>query len=429
MALKILIISNNCLSRHNSNGRTLLNLLGGFQKEELCQFYVANEVPREASCANFLRITDRDVIGSYLSPKKRLSRWEEAVLEEDAPPAASGSGYGRKTAPKALFRDLIWNTSRWVRRALIRFARYNGVDLVLLQAGDNVFLHRLARRVAGACRIPLVIYNTEDYYFKDYDYMKRTAGAGLLYKLYHRTFCREFKRLISASAREVYNCDGLRTLYNEAFRRSGVTVYPSTDLRAVEAVTEDGYISYAGNLGCGRHRVLIEVGRGLRALSPDLSLDVYGPADLEVAEALSAAPGVRYHGFVSYGEVCRVMEGSRLLVHVESFDDYYRRDTRFAFSTKLTDYAASGVPIFLCAPATCEAAAYLGEHGAAFIATEEGEIQAVLRGALYNAEERDAVRGRALALSGEHNSLPKNGEHFKEILEGAIHDSKKTAKD
>ena len=428
MSARILIVSNNCLAKQNSNGRTLLNLLGGFEGRELYQFYVANEVPREATCAKFLRITDRDVIRSYTSFKGRRSLWEGDLPEEDMPISAAGAGYGRKTALKSFVRDILWNASAWVKRALLRFVRDNEIDLVLLQAGDNVFLHRLARRVAKACRIPLLIYNTEDYYFKDYDYMKKTMGAGFAYRLYHRFFCREFKRLIGASSREVYNCRGLEELYNTTFGRAGATVYSSTDFTPVEHIREDGLVSYAGNLGCGRHRVLMRIGELLQALSPDLYLDVYGPAGEQVIEDFKKCEGIRYHGFVSYSEVCRVIEGSRLLVHVESFDEYYRRDTRFAFSTKLADYGASNIPVLLCAPASCEAYSYIARNETAFVAADEAEMANALLRALYDGEERERVRGRALALSQENNDYKKNGKRFKEIIEEVLHDRDKTRK-
>ncbi len=429
MSCKILVISNNCLSRHNSNGRTLLNLLGGFLPEQIFQFYVANEVPSERTAAKFLRITDRDVIRSYPSFSKRVSLWEDRPKTVPAEASHGVGGYGKKTALKSLVRDLLWNTSGWVTRKLLAFARENGASVILLQAGDNVFLHRLARRVAKRSRLPLVIYNTEDYYFKDYDYMKRTMGAGLIYRAYHRAFCREFRKLIRASSTEVYNCGGLTELYNTALGREGKTVYGSTDFQPAESIAEDGLISYTGNLGCGRHEVLMRVAKALQELSPDLCLDVYGPADERIAADITACRGLRYHGFVSYGEVCRVIRDSRLLVHVESFDEYYRRDTRFAFSTKLADYGASHIPTFIAAPATSETYAYMVENEAAFVAASADKIKDTLAEALFDGAERERKRQRALALSKANHSVEVNGKLFKEILEGSIHDSSNREQD
>ena len=42
-----------------------------------------------------------------------------------------------------------------------------------------------------------------------------------------------------------------------------------------------------------------------------------------------------------------VIANSDLLVHVESFEKFYTRDLKYAFSTKIADSLASGIPLFM----------------------------------------------------------------------------------
>lgn len=419
MGLKILIISNNCLSTYNSNGRTLLNLLGGFNSDELYQFYVANEVPQEQSCKAFLRITDKDVIGSYFKCKKSYSEYKSSVTDKQLGKIISV--HRNKTAIKSWIREFIWNSSKWVKKKIIALINEEKINLIILQAGDNIFLHRIARKVAQRCGVPLLVYNTEDYYYKDYDYMKKRLKSGLIYKLYHHSFCNEFRKLMRYSKREVYNCEGLHRLYDDTFNKKSEVIYTATDFKPVEQISEKALISYAGNLGCGRHTVLIDIANALQEISNELYIDVYGPNDdTVVSNALKACAGVRFHGFVPYAQVCQVIKDSVLLVHVESFDSYYRRDTRFAFSTKLADYMASNMPIFICAPESSETYMYMKENEAAFVARENKEIREVLYKALFDADARNVKKENALILSQKNNNYKRNGERFREIIKGII---------
>jgi len=418
--LRILIISNNCLSKTNSNGRTLLNLLGNFTADEVYQFYVANEVPQEEFCKEFLQITDRDIIKSYFCFSKKYSLFQNIQQNNSSELGKKIGGYGKKTVNKSLIRDILWNTSGWVKKKLIRFANDKNIDLILLQAGDNIFLHRLARKVAEKCSIPLLIYNTEDYYFKNYDYMQKKLHPSLMYKWYHRFFCREFKKVIALSSDEVYNCEGLQQLYNKTFNKSGKAIYAATNFISVEKVCENGLISYSGNLGCGRHLILMDVANSLQKISSDLYLDVYGPGNPEIIADFKSCQGIHFHGFVSYDKVCQIIKDSRLLVHVESFDVYYQQDTRFALSTKLADYASSNVPIFICAPTSSETYNYMQNHNAAFVVSKKEEIQDVLKNALFDTEDRDLKRANALILSRKNNNYEENGKKFRNIVEGII---------
>ena len=66
---KILIISNNALSKSNSNGRTLLNLLKSISKDNLAQFYISGNPDKEV-CSNYFKMSDRNALNCFLHIKK-----------------------------------------------------------------------------------------------------------------------------------------------------------------------------------------------------------------------------------------------------------------------------------------------------------------------------------------------------------------------
>jgi glycosyltransferase involved in cell wall biosynthesis len=190
-------------------------------------------------------------------------------------------------------------------------------------------------------------------------------------------------------------------------------------MKTVENVNDHGQILYAGNLGVGRHIPLIKIGAALQKLDTSLYLDVYGDATDDVKEALSSAEGVRYHGFVSYEENCKNIENSRLLIHVEGFDEYFSRDTKFAFSTKIADYCASGIPIFMYAPQWCESTKYAIKHDLAFVASNEEQMKDELQIALNDEKIRKEKVSSALHIAAKNHQMENNELQVAKIVESA----------
>ena len=161
---KVLILANNPVADTNSNGRTLKNFFSPEDRERLAQMYIHGAAPDFGACDRFFRVSDREVIRSFLKHTDaghEVRREEIQVLGREAAVAKK-----RKKSPfRMLMRDFFWNRRRWRRRF---FAWIDSVapDIVLLQAGDSPFMYRLATWIAKERKIPLVIYNSEDYFFQ-----------------------------------------------------------------------------------------------------------------------------------------------------------------------------------------------------------------------------------------------------------------------
>jgi hypothetical protein len=412
--LKLLIVSNNCLSQHNSNGRTLLNLLSGFKRENLFQIYTSGEYTDDRYCAASYRLTNRDAINSYRGVRPANAQSDAASSENM--PAAEKTG-GRKTALTMLLRDLAWDWSVKLKKYIFDWAQDKHPDAILLQMGDSTHLIHIAVELSEKLNLPLITYNTEDYYFKNYDYMAQNVKPGIIYKLFHKRFCGKFKRMMALKPVCIYNCEGLRDIYDKEFNSKGEVVFCSTDMQRTETVNNQGNILYAGNLGVGRHIPIVEIGNVLDEMG--LCFDVYGNATDEVKKILEQSPGIKYHGVVSYDENCRNIANSRLLVHVEGFDEYFSKDTRFAFSTKIADYCASGIPVFMYAPEWCESTQYALKYNLAFVADSKEKLKEELQAALYDKEKREMKISAALNAVMQNHQMDKNGQLAVRIAESA----------
>ena len=62
--MKVLVISHNPFSTYQNMGKSILSLIGGFNKEELSQLYIYPSIPDVEQCNSYYRITDKEVIVS-----------------------------------------------------------------------------------------------------------------------------------------------------------------------------------------------------------------------------------------------------------------------------------------------------------------------------------------------------------------------------
>lgn len=112
---KILVLSNNCFSQCGSNGRTLGSFFEGWTQEHLAQFYLQNEVPDLQVCQQFYRITDREVLNSFLGKKQRgqVVPLQTAPYKTDIKTPVAERASVRKTPLHMLLRNFVWNRKGW----------------------------------------------------------------------------------------------------------------------------------------------------------------------------------------------------------------------------------------------------------------------------------------------------------------------------
>ena len=417
---RVLVISNNCLSRTDSNGRTLQNFLEGWPKEKLAQFYIQNSLPDFSVCGNFFRVTDGQALRAFLGKGVSGGPVEETKSASLPGNTANGGKKHARTALTMLLREAVWNSRRWFGSEFQSWLDDFAPQVVLLQAGDCGFMFRLAEDIARQYGAKLVIYNSEAYYFKPFDYFRAKGAAHWAYPLFRSAFCRQFRRTISKAACSIYICERLREDYDREFSLPSEVIYTATAQNPAvrEQKERNGFaVSYLGNLGVGRHEPLVEIATALQEISPDLYLDIYGkiPNDT-VRQAFDACSGIRYKGFVSYEQVIEVMCSSDLLVHCENFSGFYREDLKYAFSTKIADSLASGTCFLLYAPTEMACTHYLATNETAWVATERKELQEILQLLMQNPQERARYLKQAAEVVARNHSLEKNAKRFQEIL-------------
>lgn len=410
---RLLILANNPLSDSNSNGRTLKNFFSPEDREHLAQIYIQGTPDFEA-CSRFFRVSDGEVLRAFFRRRPAGGEVTEAPDVSTAPQAAKAP---RKTPFTLLLRNFFWSRRGW-RRTVSAWIDEVAPEAVLLQAGDSPFLYRWAVAIAREREIPLVIYNSEDYYFKRYDYTRSRGLAKLFYPIFSRCLRRAVREAMDAAAVSVYISEDLKNTYDREFGKPGEYIYTATEVIPQCGGRPEGVFSYLGNLGVGRHKSLVKIAEALAKIDPTYRLDVYGKLpNEEVGRSFDACFALRYRGLVDYSTVRRVMGESTLLFHAESFEEFYCRDIRHGFSTKIADSLASGTPFVIFAPSELSCTKYLEEKACACVIENEADLEAKLREVIESRELRESLVERALAVAKENHNAEKNREKMARILD------------
>lgn len=420
---RVLVISNNCFSPSNSNGRTLGNLFYGWPKEDLAQFCVIAQDPAWDVCDNYYCLEDRTMLTAFKRCKKAVGRKlqvsSETVEHNAKTIETQRRNIGKKTLPKVMLRELVWAFNRWKSKDFEQWVDSLNPDVVVLQFGDSGFMIDIALYIAKSRNIQLVVYNTEGYYFFPRNWHFKTKLDGILFPLYKHSYQTRVRKLMAYAAHSVYLNDKLQEDYDKEFGGKSSVIYNSSGLQNYTVPTFDKdvpQISYLGNLGLDRDSALAEVGEVLYYIDSRYHIDVYGNADKKIAKTLNEAKGVVYHGCVSYEKVKEVIGESDILFHVESERGYKERQLQYAFSGKIADSVSSGKCFVLYAPKELACSKYIIETGAGWFADNKAKLKQVIVNIMNKAKERNAVLEKAKVVAEQNHSFEGNAHKFQNIL-------------
>lgn len=411
----LLIISNAAMSQSDSNGRTLARLLDCIPKEQKHQFFVYG-IPDFGEGETFYNVSDIDALNSFLRRKTKngfQKKCQTGVIKN----FGCRNRSKKKTPFKMLIREFVWKFGSWQNKYLKDWINKVNPTAILVVAADNNFTLNYAKKIAKKRRIPILLYTTEEYPLKNYNYLtkKRSFFYFIMHlKLNHSYF--KIKKYVSAA---IFNSEPLAIAYKEKYNYPCHTIYPTSDIDWVDnhKIQNLVRISYLGNLGLNRYRALIDIAELIGKVKPDVKVDIYGKPSDEVKQELEKCRFINLKDFISYEKVVNVIHKSTLLLHVEYKDNFYTRDLRYAFSTKITDSICSGTPLLVYAPNELVETQFLRKNDCAFVASNEKELKEQLLLAITNEEERKNKLTNAKYV--RENYFTNKGQ-FVQILEKVV---------
>ena len=122
------------------------------------------------------------------------------------------------------------------------------------------------------------------------------------------------------------------------------------------------------------------------------------------------------HGFVEYEDLVKELERAAFLVHVESFDPFYKEDLKYAFSTKIADSLASGACLIVYAPPNMAVSQYLNGKNSSVLINDKSQLESTLRSILSDDNQRKMISENGRRLAEQNHSIDKNRKHFQTLL-------------
>lgn len=407
---KVLVIANNSFSLTNSNGRTLGGFFIGWPKENLAQFCLSTDGPNYEICDNYYCLTDKSMLDAFIhfkKPKRQILEPNKQINK------SANTRTVKRTVFHILIRNLIWMSRKWNDKEFNQWLQDFNPDVVLLQSSDSVFMLDIALKVSKKRRIPLMVFNTEGYYFFKHNYYHKGVCDFIFFPLYQVWYKQKFRSLMNSVKFSIYGNDLLKKDYDKEFGGESIVLYTSSTLNLDKTPfnQEHPCFSYLGNLSFDRPAALMEVGNVLQSINKQYHLNIYGRATSEVKKMLESNKGIKYHGFISYQDVLDVISMSDILFHVES-EKERKESLRYGFSTKIADSLASGKCFVLYSFPDIACAYYIRETEAGWFASNKEELMEVLKMIIYNSDEREKRLRKAHNVANSNHSVEKNKEVF-----------------
>jgi len=410
--IKVLVISHIAFSQNTNMSKTLSSYFKGFQTENIGQLYFYPEIPTvdNGVCKKFYRITDAQAIKSIFM---RFNAGDPISCSEDSSkisqPSVSGlREYGRKRSPLIyLGRDMIWALSSWHTKKLKLWLDEFNPDIVFFASGDYAFSYRIAYKIAKKRKIPLVVSCMDDFYLFN---MNSDTFLGRLRQKY---FMHSVKQTMEYASGIVTLNTKMNDAYHDIFNKKTFVYHNSAvnfdDLKVIEKRN----ISYLGNISLGRYKQLIDIGKALKEIDPNLYINIYSSeTDKNVLKEMTLKNGIKFCGSVSADEVGKIVKNSLLVIHTESFEDIFKERVRYSTSTKIPDCLLSGTCMLAYGPSDVASIEYLKENKAAFIIDDKENLKEKLIELLGNSELRENTIRNATKLAAKNHNSDINSHDF-----------------
>lgn len=413
---RVLVVANNSFSKTDNNGRTLSNLFIGWPREKIAQFCISSDGPDYEVCNNYYCVTDSAVLDSRLHFRKV----DRNTLDPSYCREPVGSdGKGKKTAFRMLVRDLLWNRDVWNTKEFNHWIKDFNPELILILFSDCSFILDIATSISKKFDVPLVVYNTEGYYFFKENYFRtKSLFDWLWFPIYQKRYKKHVEAMMGRVSLSIYLNDLLRDDYYERFKDKSIVLYTTSTLEATNRSFDDELIfSYIGNLTHGRPKALLEIADVLQSINPTWKLNVYGkPLDEYDEILLKEHKGISFRGFVKYDEVQKIVVESQILFHAESQEKDRQESLKYGFSTKIADSISSGACFVLYASNDLACSKYIQETGAGWFASDRQALKACIEEIVFDPQQRNEVLKKAKQIAILNHSVQANCNKFWSVI-------------
>lgn len=421
---KVLIISHNIYEKTNNIGKTLISLFDGWPKEKLCQIYLRNEAPSFKYCDSYFRITDREIVKSYLKGKKVVGTSFDKNCNIDNFTENSSSNdqkmynLGNKRIPIISFiRDFVWRKASWNNEKLENWLLSNKPEVILFVPNDYKLIYPIAEYASKFLNIPIVPYYMDDAFYygafvSPIDYIRRVAIR------------KKATNIIKKANTILTIGPKMSKKYREIFKKPCIelmnSVEPNNDIGQPFVVKDKFILGYMGNLHSNRWKSILRIGSQIDKAGLMIEIDIYSASFLtkKAYKKISMIKSIKLCGSVKPDKVNDKLKSFDGLLFVESFNKRSKASTMYSLSTKIPEYLNSFKPIFAYGPKEISSIEYLANNSLATVCTKEQSIVQCLGDFLSNAQSFD--RKLIFDFINKYHDINKNREIMLNCLNESV---------
>lgn len=381
---KILIVSRGVWN-DNSTSNTLTNIFSNYPSEQLAQIYIETKKPNTRHCNSFFQISEYSLIKKIFRWKTKTGQRVDAHYVDDqdiAKKEASTMDYVREHRRYiyTILREFLWLLNGWKSKELKQFIIDENPDVIWLSGSPLILMNRLSRYVVKTAGKPYCIFEMDDVYSYKHN------GWNLVKYLYRFFLRKNVKKLIKGASQLFVISPKMKKEYDSIFGTNSIVLTKGIDF---SSVTYHSYVAhhpiqmvYMGQVIYDRLSSLEYIGKALDEINEDekekqIVLNIYtnNPIEIHKKESMEKMGNMIFHDPVPYSEVKNVIEQNDVVVFVESLKEQFKDIARLSFSTKITDYLASGKCIFAVGPKDIAPIEYFKDNDAAIVANDYDSIK------------------------------------------------------
>lgn len=355
--MNTLIVSNNCLSYTKNNGKTLKNIFNKMiAQKKICSLYFSYE-NKELDIPT-CNINEKKLLNIIYKNKKNT----EVSLKNEF------KQYMQPNEGIRILRELVWLIPKW-KKICNNFVKENDISSIFFLAGDSMFSYRIVMYLKKKFNLSLIVYYTDDYYFKKY-----RGFFGIIRK---KMICRYIDSTISKCDRLYVISPKMKKAYSDYFRLDCqlLGIIPEQNLicsYSDETKARDIIFTYIGNVGIGRFDVIKNLAKIVDEVNTKYNVSIKVKiftnskiSNFEINQ-LKLNDNVIVGGNLNQKQVLMEIEKSDYLIFVESFDNNNIEITKYSFSTKIMEYLAFGKNIIAIGPKEASSIELLSEVSICF---------------------------------------------------------------
>lgn len=383
---KLLIVSRGVWNDAGT-ASTLSNIFQNYDSAQLSQIYIETKKSNTHLCRSFFQISEFSLIKRLYKWRTKTGRRVDASYMENQDVArkeADTMQYvrGHRSFAYNILREFLWHFDGWKTKELRSFISEENPDVIWLTGSPLILLNRLSQYVVKQAGKPYCIYEMDDVYS-----YKKCGWNPLKYA--YRFFLRRRVRTLVEGASQVFVISPkMKREYDSIFGIDSIVLTKGIDFSSVSYHPYESHhpiqMVYMGQIIYDRLSSLELIGKALDEINKDgkeIILNIYTNNSTESnrKDKMTKNDNVFFHPPVPYHEVMDVIGENDVVVFVESLNEKYKDIARLSFSTKITDYLASGKCLFAVGPEDIAPIEYLKDNDAALVAHGYDEVRSNLK--------------------------------------------------